>query len=140
MQELTIAMALIEQGDTYLLQRRLTDSGIGAGLLGCFGGKIEPGETPVAAIARELSEETTLNQPKAAFSELGLVEVDYHHQGQQTAIHGYSFKLVVDSEVAVEALEGGIVAMKQDDIEANLSQMTPGTQALFEQFVLNKKG
>jgi 8-oxo-dGTP diphosphatase len=36
----------------------LKKTGFGAGLVNCPGGKVEPGETPVQAAARELNEET----------------------------------------------------------------------------------
>lgn len=57
MREVHIAMCLIRQEDHYLLQHRLGDAMIGAaGLIGCFGGKIEDNETPEQAVCRELYE------------------------------------------------------------------------------------
>ncbi|GAA1973152.1 hypothetical protein GCM10009838_36150 [Catenulispora subtropica] len=35
-------------------------TGLGAGLVNCPGGKVEPGETPAEAVARELEEETSM--------------------------------------------------------------------------------
>jgi 8-oxo-dGTP pyrophosphatase MutT (NUDIX family) len=43
-----------------VLQRRTQDAPYGAGMLGIFGGMMEPGESSEACIARELEEETSL--------------------------------------------------------------------------------
>lgn len=48
---------LLDAADRLLLLLRAADAGLGPGLWGLPAGKIEPGETPAAAAARELAEE-----------------------------------------------------------------------------------
>ncbi len=139
MQELTIAMALIEQGDSYLLQRRGSNPQIGgAGLLGCFGGKVEPGETPRQTVARELGEETNLQQPEDMFTELGVVEVISDYRQETVKVYGHSFALRLPRGVVVKAHEGELVALQKSKIQENLVAMTTGTRAVFEQYVMAK--
>ena len=57
-----VAAILVDETGRYLLQRR--DDFVGlpmAGHWGCFGGAIEPGETPEQAMRRELVEELAWN-------------------------------------------------------------------------------
>jgi ADP-ribose pyrophosphatase YjhB (NUDIX family) len=137
MQELTIAMALIEQGNSYVLQRRGSNPQIGAaGLLGCFGGKVETGEDPLHAIAREISEETNLKPPESAFVELGLVEVISDYKGEAMKIHGHSYRLSLELKILIDAYEGELVALQKSKARDILSEMTPGTRAIFEQYII----
>lgn len=69
------AAALIVTPDgRYLMQHRDEKPGIFfPGWWGCFGGAVEPGETPVEAIRRELAEELGLApRPVEHFASLGL--------------------------------------------------------------------
>ena len=53
-----VAAIILVDGDRYLLQRRDDKPGIWyPGHWGCFGGGVEPGETPEEALSRELREE-----------------------------------------------------------------------------------
>ena len=68
------AVILVTADDRYLLQRRDIKTGIFfPGALGCFGGALDPGETPLQALVRELDEELAFT-PKAPwfFATLGL--------------------------------------------------------------------
>lgn len=61
MNHIEVAIVFILKEGRYLLQLRGNDPYKGAaGLIGGFGGKIEPGETAIQAAKRELEEETTL--------------------------------------------------------------------------------
>ena len=54
---LQVVAGLIERDDTLLLARRRSDDRHNPGLWEFPGGKVEPGETPEQALARELREE-----------------------------------------------------------------------------------
>lgn len=61
-----VAVALLRWEDGFLLQLRDNDPGIRAPYQwGFFGGHLEPGETPEAAILRELVEELSYEAPSA---------------------------------------------------------------------------
>ncbi len=57
---LTVCGALLRHGDALLLEQRTADAASHPGLWDTPGGKLEPGETPTAAMARELDEELGL--------------------------------------------------------------------------------
>lgn len=62
--------------ETLLVQRRSPDARFGPGLLEMPGGKVEPGEAPAAALARELVEEWG---PHAVALRVGRVVDLLHH-------------------------------------------------------------
>ena len=73
-----VAMALMRQGDGFLLQLRDGDPKIGAaGKVGCFGGKVEPDEPLITAVCREIAEETTVKLNPADGKHLGAVVVGF---------------------------------------------------------------
>ena len=99
MQKLEIVLGLIEQGDEYILQLRdMNDpNAITAGLIGCFGGKQQPDETPRAAVARELSEETSLTARPDEWQLLGKVEVSSEYLLELRDVFGDSLSICVAS-------------------------------------------
>lgn len=134
MRKLDIALGVIEQNSQYFFQFRNGDPKIGAaGMLGFFGGKIEPKEKPIDAIVRELSEETNLQPSRDDVKPLGKVNVlsDYLHK--PVAINAHVFHLIVTPQYVIEAFEGEIVKMNHKEAMQNLAKMTPGTRACFEQ-------
>ena len=138
MRELAIVLGLIKQGDNYLLQFRDGDPKIGAAnMVGCFGGKIEESETPAVAVCRELREETTLTLTEEDVSYLGKVDVVSDHNLEEVRVIAEVFLVQIDSMV-VRAREGSLVSLAATDAADRLGRMTPGTRAVFEQFVLNK--
>lgn len=64
---LVVAAALLSRDGLVLVQRR-RDGGHHGGLWEFPGGKIEPGETPEAALARELAEELAIAVDSAAMT------------------------------------------------------------------------
>ena len=137
MREIVIALGLIEQGDNYLLQLRGNDPKIGAaGLIGCFGGKIEDRESPVQAVRRELTEETNLNPTEDDFTELGVIEVVSDHQLEEVRVTGYLFKTTVNTDKSVKAKEGQLVTIPKNKAQNYLDKMTVGTRTSFEQYIL----
>lgn len=59
-QKFTIILFKLSDGKV-VLQRRTKDAPYGAGLLGMFGGWVEPDETVDECLIREIKEETSLN-------------------------------------------------------------------------------
>lgn len=57
----TVALALLRRGDRWFLQRRHPANAVLPGLWEFPGGKAEAGETPEAALVRELREEVGLS-------------------------------------------------------------------------------
>ena len=71
-----MAAALVWAGDQLLVQRRPPSAHHGAGALELPGGKLERGEAPRAALARELSEEWG---PASIELDIGAVAEVLHH-------------------------------------------------------------
>lgn len=139
MREIELAMTLIEQGDTYLLQLRNTEPEKGAaGLVGCFGGRIEAKETAYEAALRELSEETSLTSDNA-LEELGNVKVVSDRDNEPVHVKASVFRLVLDPLIQVEAHDGELVILHHTDVGNSLDKMTPATRKAFEELILKEK-
>lgn len=137
MRKVVIAIGLIEQGDVYLLQLRGDNPVIGgAGLIGCFGGKLEGSEAPIDAIHREIGEETTHQPNKKDFKPLGSVRVISDHKLETVEVHGHVFHLPLGDQIVLEAAEGELVRLPKHEAHQHLDKMTTGTRAVFEQFIL----
>ena len=66
---LVVAAALVDRDGYVLVQQRPAGAAL-AGLWEFPGGKVEPGETPEAALVRELAEELTIRVDQAALTPL----------------------------------------------------------------------
>jgi 8-oxo-dGTP pyrophosphatase MutT (NUDIX family) len=140
MRLLNIVMVIIEQGGLYHLEFRNGPKRIGAaGLVGCFGGKIEQGEEPLRAICREVKEETNLNPVEADFVRLGEVDVIADNNLEPVKIHATVYKLILSKGIDVEAHEGRLVSLTESEAKRKVATMTPGTQAAFNQFIFGDK-
>ena len=136
MERMEVSIGFIEQGETYLLQLRPNVSTIGAaGLIGAFGGRIEPGESPVEAVCRELSEETSLKPSTEDFSYLGTVVVTAYRQQQPLHITANVYRIITDPTEKVTAFDGEVVRMTRQQVDERADQLTPATRAAFEQFL-----
>lgn len=132
MQELEIAIAVIEQDDTFLLQLRDDDPLIGAaGKIGCFGGKVEVGETPKVTLLREIPEETTLKVSEEEVEYITTVPIISDYKQRTSKVHAHIFRIAAGPE-KIEALEGKIVKMTLSEIRHKLGSLTPATRAYFE--------
>jgi len=72
-------------------KRLLTVRARGRDLLYLPGGKVEPGESPAEAIAREVGEELGLDLPPGDFTPLGTVVTEPHDQPRYTSVRMVCF-------------------------------------------------
>lgn len=136
MRRIAVAIVFIVRGGKYYLQLRGDDPYKGAaGLIGGFGGKIEPGETALRAARRELEEETTLRIGTSRLKELGDVTVTSDYQLKSTEVHLTAFLLQLKSSETFAATEGSVVALTKAEAIAQAEKMTPGTLACFKKVV-----
>lgn len=130
-----IALAVLKQGDRYLLQQRGNISKIGgAGLIGLFGGKIE-NETALEAVCREVAEETTLTVIPEDGQNLGEVNVTSDHNLEEVAVNAQIFQFNIDEHMIVIAKEGKLVTLTRGQAFKQLDTMTTGTAACFKQLM-----
>lgn len=140
MRNLTVALGLIEQDGKYMMQLRSGGPMIGgAGLIGCFGGKVEAGENPKTAARREINEETNLKLATNDLIFLGEVNVTSDHRMETVKVKAYIFEIRLESKILVEAKEGELVIIEKKNASKYLDKMTTGTKACFEQFILKRK-
>lgn len=134
MQELYVASVALKRNNTYFMQYRDGNPSIGAvGLVGFFGGKVEPGEVPEVAARRELSEETDLVFASAdRLEEIDTVEVISDYKQEPATVHMTIFGFDLPLGAQINAKEGKITAMTKDEALANLDKLTPATRAYFE--------
>lgn len=131
-----VSIGFIKQDETYLLQQRPDIPTIGAaGLVGAFGGRIEPGESPVEAVCRELSEETSLKPSTDDFNYLGTLEVTAYKQHEPLEVRVNVFQIDIKPVENVKAIDGEVVRMTRPQADERINQLTPATKAAFEQFL-----
>jgi len=136
MRRLEICLGLLKQDRAYLLQRRGDDPRIGAaGLIGAFGGKVELGETPVQAVSRELSEETSVAVLPEYFEYIGQVEVVSDHKLEDVLVIAHVFQLKLTRSFQVTTDEGELVRFTKENALRDKHLLTPATRALFEQLI-----
>jgi 8-oxo-dGTP pyrophosphatase MutT (NUDIX family) len=133
MKEMHVVMALIKQNGEYLLQHRTGPAAIGAaGLIGCFGGKIEGSEQIEAALLREISEETTLSPTIDDLEYFDTVNVESDWRSAPVKVKADIFSIAIDSSAKVEAKEGQMVKMTLKEAKSRLDELTPATRELFK--------
>jgi len=92
------AAVIVVDGGTYLLQQRDDIPGIFyPGHWGCFGGKIDPGETPLSALRRELAEEIELDP--AECRDFIRLDFDLSHLTGRTISRTY-YEVPIDAATA----------------------------------------
>lgn len=139
MEHFDVAMGLLQQGNTYLLQlRNGAQQAGGLNLIGCFGGKVEAGETAIEAACREVREEST-HKPREADAELlGTVHVVSERHDKPITVAATIYRFMIPKGVPVAAREGTLKRMTEKEIRANLDTLTTATRACFEELL--KKG
>ena len=136
MRRVHIAIGFIQQGDKYLLQLRNGEKKIGgAGLIGCFGGKIHDGEDPLMTFCREILEETSLNPKPHEVKKLGVVNVDSDHNLELVKVTGHVFHWSLKDKEKPKIKEGELIIMTKDEALANLDKLTTGTQTAFTELL-----
>lgn len=136
MRHLLVAFAVIEKAGKFYFQQRGTDPRIGgAGLIGCFGGKIEAGETPLQAVCRELAEETTLVVVPNKLTRLGEILVESDHNLEAVTVGITAFKVILEQDQTFQSKESGLVAMTLKEALAQKHTLTTGTRACLEQLM-----
>lgn len=142
MKSLEVAMIVIKQDEKFVLQVRGEDPAIGAsGLIGFFGGKLDiikygRKETYEEAAYRELGEEVYIDAPvKGQLKELGRIAVVSDFKLETVRIEAVAYELILDENVVVQPLEGGLVYMTRDEVLQNTHRLTPGTRAGFEELI-----
>jgi len=135
MRQIKIALAVLKQSDKFLLQKRGSNPVIGgAGLVGCFGGKIED-ETPLEAACREVAEETNLKLDPNSGEHLGAVDVTSDHNLEPVAVNAQVYQFELDDETQIKATEGDLVELTIEQALQQLDNMTTGTAAIFRQLI-----
>jgi len=132
MRQLHIAIGFIQQGDKFLLQLRNGEAKIGgAGLIGCFGGKIDGDEDPIITFCREVLEETALNPKPHEVKKLGIINVESDHMLEPVNVtgHVYHWKLKYSKKPKIR--EGELITMTKDEAMTSLDKLTTGTRAAF---------
>jgi 8-oxo-dGTP pyrophosphatase MutT (NUDIX family) len=136
MRQVHIAFGFIQQGDKYLLQLRNGHAKIGgAGLVGCFGGKIDDGEDPVDTFCREAFEEAGLKPRPDQVKKLGIVKVKSDHNLEPVEVTGHVFHWELLSPKLPAIKEGELVVMTLKEAMANLEKFTTGTRAAFTELL-----
>lgn len=132
MRQVHIVMGLLQQGDDYLLQLRNGDARIGAaGLVGCFGGKVNADEALEDAVARELGEETTCTIEPTQWKLLGKVKVLSDHLHEPVEVHATAFHHLLGKDADVVAKEGELIRWTLEAVMERIEQLTPATRAMF---------
>ena len=133
---LKVAMGLLLQDNKYLLQLRNGKQQIGGlNLIGCFGGKIERGETALQAVCREVAEESSYEPDPDEAELLGEVTVLSDRNDETVTVHATIYLIKVPSNITVRAHEGELVTMSLLEIRANMNKLTPANKACFEQLI-----
>lgn len=97
-----------------LVQRRPANASFGSGALELPGGKIEAGETPKAAVVREIAEEWGR---AAAWLEIGphlhTIEHDYRPRGPRVRLHVFHARLRqgVSEDALLAAIDGSMAGL-----------------------------
>lgn len=134
MREVHIALGLIQKGDKFLLQLRDGEAKVGAaGLIGCFGGKIDDGEDPADTFCREIFEETTLKPTPGTIKKIGIVKVQSDHNLEPVQVTGHVFQWRMPNPKLPKIKEGKLIVMTKAEVLANLGRFTPATRAIFEE-------
>lgn len=130
-----VAMSVIRQGVYYIFERRTKENNNGAiGLIGCFGGLINPQESAGEAAARELKEEAGLVLDQKSFKQIGGVDVVSDRDGVLVNIHAEVFEVTLPYGFEVRALNS--VTMTITDISLRTDELTPATREAFKKYYL----
>ncbi len=132
LQHFDIVMVILQQGSLYHLQLRNGKGQSGAlGLVGCFGGEIENGETPQEAACRELAEESTVELSPESIRQVGEVNVVSEKYGKPATVHCHVYHARINDEVKVAAREGELVTASLTELIAR-TDLSPALTAAIQ--------
>jgi 8-oxo-dGTP pyrophosphatase MutT (NUDIX family) len=132
MRQIHIAIGFIQQEDKFLLQLRNGEAKIGgAGLIGCFGGKIDEGEHPLITFCREVLEETSLEPKRHEIRKLGMINVESDYKLEPVKVTGHVYHWKLKDKKRPKIKEGELIVMTKDKAMKNLDKLTTGTRAAF---------
>jgi ADP-ribose pyrophosphatase YjhB (NUDIX family) len=134
--QLDVAIVLIENQNSYLLQYRDESTVGGRGKIGCFGGKIAQDESPQQAAAREVNEETDLKISTKDIKHLADFSVTSDWQNMDVLVRVKAYWHMTDKQVFT-AREGKLVKIDKKIIYQRLDELTPATRQLFSELKEN---
>jgi len=107
----TLAVVVHPDGKQILMGRKLR--GFGKGKITGYGGKVEPGETPLQAIRREFQEESSFDLPEEAFSYAGLIDFEFpYHPDWGFVCHVFRVTAVQETPPVSDELDPRWVALE----------------------------
>ena len=138
---LKVAMAIIINQNGYILENRKDGSANGAvGKLGCFGGRVDIGESPEQAVVREVTQEETTGLEDFTISEfrrLGAVAVKSDRNGLPANVEAEVFQLYIPPGIEVKGKDGReavILDLGRIVAHKHKGELTPATFAAVEKF------
>lgn len=134
--DLRVVAPFVTDGSRFYFQRRSNDAARGAaGLLGTFGGKVEPGEADRDAAVRELAEETDLEVRPQEVHYLGEYEVASDHRLRAVRVHIVAFEVrLPENSDGLRAREGELVVLGGTEVASHLEEMSPGTREGWQRY------
>ena len=131
MVDLAVVLFRLAGTSKVIMQRRKKDKPIAPGLLGCFGGRVEVGETPLEAIRREIQEETSLDVSQLTLRQL--IEAEIPNATEVTGgIRAYVFEATLP-EANFEDYEGDGLEVYEFSKLVKRSDLAPSSKWLFSQ-------
>ena len=128
--ELALVLLRIRGTNSYVLQRRDLQTKVAPGKLGCFGGHVEPGEDPFAALKREIGEETSLDADSLDYELIRRQEVDNPYDPAQPFLaHVYRADIADDQFEVYEGQYAETYTIdelkRRDDLSPSMSDFLP---------------
>lgn len=100
----TLAVVVHPDGKRILMGRKLR--GFGKGKITGFGGKLEPGETPLQAMRREFHEESSFLLPEEDFEDVGTINFEFpYHESWDFVCHIFRVDSVTETPPISDELD-----------------------------------
>ena len=130
-------MVVLRRDTTYLLQRRAVgQGGLYTGLVGFFGGKVEPEDASTHhAAQRELTEETSFAPKIEELRYIGCVSVAIDATGRPRQVDAEVFEADVPTGAEVIALDGTLETWTAEEVLRRRSELTPATEAALDELI-----
>lgn len=123
---------ILDVNDRFLLQQRDHKPEIRhPGMIGLFGGHVEPGETPLQCVAREIFEEIGYHAPLQAFAHLAKytgLEASGTYEAEVYVVDGARI-----SDLTIT--EGALLVVAPEDVFGLFDKLTPSAAFALEIFL-----